>query len=127
MSTRFPFSPTPQRPIPAVILELADPAGRVVISAVSAHLDTGALMTIVPLPLIQRLGVVPVNHLLAKGFGSAPARLDVYQIRLTIPGVGGFDIDVIGHAAEPYVLVGRDILNLFRITYDGPNQVTEFH
>jgi hypothetical protein len=26
-----------------------------------------------------------------------------------------------------YVLVGRDILNQFRITFDGPNQVPEFH
>lgn len=126
MSARFPFSPKLLRPIPAVILELSDPAGTVSVSSISAHLDTGADMTVVPLPLIQRLGLTPVGHLTAKGFGGMPAQLDLYRLQLFIPGVGGFQLDVLGHSNEKYVLVGRDVLNNYRVTIDGPNQVTEF-
>jgi len=51
----------------------------------------------------------------------------VYRVRLIIPNVGAFTLPVLGHSTEPIVLIGRDILNQFRITFDGPNQVAEFH
>lgn len=127
MSRRFPYSPLKQPPVPAVICDLQDPAGTRVISPVSAHLDTCADMTIVPLPYLQQLGVAPYRQLGAQGFGGTPYTLGVYQIRLVIPNVGGFLLDVLGHSNEQYVLIGRDILNKFSITFDGPNHVTEFH
>lgn len=127
MSARFPYSPAKRLPVPAIILDLSDPAGAVTISSVSAHLDTGADQTVVPLPLIQRLGVRPIGRAVAKGYGGLTATVDVFEVSLFIPNLGVYPLQVLGHSAEPYVLIGRDILNLFRITYDGPNQVTEFH
>ena len=127
MSSRFPYSPVKQIPVPAVICDLQNPAGTITVSPVSAHLDTCADMTIVPLAFLQQLAVVPYRQLPAKGFGGTPYTLDVYQIRLVIPNVGTFRLDVLGHSDESFVLIGRDILNHFRITFDGPNQVTEFH
>jgi hypothetical protein len=127
MSARFPYSPAKRLPVPAVILDLSDPSGTVTIPAVSAHLDTGADQTVVPLALIRRLGVQPVGRAVAKGYGGLTAIVDVFEVSLLIPNLGIYPIQVLGHSAEPYVLVGRDILNLFRITFDGPNQVTEFH
>jgi hypothetical protein len=127
MSTRFPYSPVKRLPIPALVLDLSDPAGGSVITPVSAHLDTAADMTIVPLPLLRQLGIVPIGQLSAKGFGGVPSPISVYRVRLTIAGVGAFTLPVLGHSNEPHVLIGRDILNQFRITFDGPNQVTEFH
>jgi len=59
MSTRFPYSPRKRPPVPAVVLDLSDPAGSMVISSVSAHLDTAADMTVVPLPVLQQLGLTP--------------------------------------------------------------------
>jgi len=102
-------------------------AGTITISPVSAHLDTRADMTVVPLTYLQQLAVAPVRQLLAKGFGGTTYTLDVCQIRLLISNVSAVVLDVLGHSDEPYVLIGRDILNAFRITFDGPNQVTEFH
>ncbi len=53
MSARFPYSPAKSPPIPAVVLDLHDPVGAAVISPVSAHLDTAADWTVVPVPLLQ--------------------------------------------------------------------------
>jgi hypothetical protein len=127
VSTRFPYAPTQRRPIPAVVIELIHPSGQPAIASVSAYLDSGADTTVVPLPLLQRLGLTPLHTILAKGFGAAAAHVGVYQLRVLLPGVGDFLLNVIGHSDEPRVLVGRDILNRFRVTFDGPNQLTEFH
>jgi hypothetical protein len=127
MSARFPYSPAKRLPVPAIILDLSDPTGAVTIPSVSAHLDTGADQTVVPLPLIQRLGVQPVGQAVAKGYGGLTATVDVIEVSLFIPNLGVYLLRVLGHSAEPYVLIGRDILNKFRVTFDGPNQVTEFH
>jgi hypothetical protein len=127
MSTRFPFSPAKAPPIPAVVLDLSDPSGMATITFVSAHLDTGSDMTVVPLPLIQRLNLQPIGRAVAKGYGGLTANVDVFRVRLFIANFGTFTIPVLGHSAEPYILVGRDILNRFRVTFDGPNQVSEFH
>lgn len=34
-------------------------------------------------------------------------------------------VKVLASADEPYVLVGRDVLNHFRVTLDGPNLVLD--
>lgn len=123
MGTRFPYSPVKREPIPAAIIELHHPAGTAVLSPVSAHLDTAADMTVVPLPTLQRLGVTAHRQLAAKGFGGTLRPLDVFHVRIVIPGVGDFLREVLGYSAEPFVLIGRDILNRYRITFDKPNRV----
>jgi hypothetical protein len=94
---------------------------------VSAHLDTAADRSVVPLALAQQLGLQPTGHVRASGFGGTSAIVPVCRVAIDITGVGQVDVDVIVHPAEPFVLIGRDILQLFRVTFDGPNQVVEFH
>ena len=79
-----------------------------------------------PLPLIQRLGVKPVGRVAAKGYGGLRATVDLYEVSMFTANLGVFQLPVLGHSAEPFMLIGRDILNQFRITFDGPIQVTEF-
>lgn len=127
MAARFPYSPAQAPPIPAVVLDLVSPDGSQVVLDVPGHLDTAADCTIVPLPLVHRLGLQPFQQVTAYGFGSAGQTLGVYHLRLAIPGVGDVPVDAVGHSHEQYILVGRDVLNRFRVTFDGPNRVVEFH
>lgn len=127
MSARFPYSPYRYPPVPAIIVTLWSPDGTQSIPAVSAHLDTAADRTLIPLHLIKQLGLSPQQPLVVKGLGSAPVQLDVYDIDIEITGVVIVSTSAITHANEPYVLIGRDILNLFRVTFDGPNQTVEFN
>jgi hypothetical protein len=127
MSTRFPYSPAKAPPVPAVILTLSSPDGSRTVSGVSAHLDTAADQTVVPLPILTQLGLQPFHFATAQGFGGTAYRLGLYQVGLDIPGVARLVLSVLGHSNEPFLLLGRDVLNLFRITFDGPNQSVEFH
>jgi predicted aspartyl protease len=127
MTVRFPYSPARNPPIPAVVLELTSPDGSRVVSGVSTHLDTAADRTIVPLHLVQQLGLQQLTTIGAIAFGGGQYTLEVYEVGLTIPGVGRAVVRALAHPAEQYPLVGRDFLNYFRVTFDGPNQRVEFH
>ena len=61
------------------------------------------------------------------GFGGQPYLLDVYRVVLDVPGLGSFLLDLPAHSGETYILLGRDVLNRYRVTFDGPNGVVEFH
>lgn len=127
MSARFPYSPARVPPVPAVVVTLLSPDGSRAIPRVSAHLDTAADQTVVPTALLHQLGLRPVGRLSARGFGGGLHAIDVYDLGIDVFGVGTIPIRALSHPAEPFVLIGRDILNQFRVTVDGPNQVVEFH
>jgi hypothetical protein len=82
---------------------------------------------VVPLGLVGQLGLVPAWQVTAHGFAGGTHRLDVYQVRLDLPGIAPLLVSAIAHGDEKYVLIGRDVLNQFRVTFDGPVGVTEFH
>lgn len=126
MSTRFPYSPSRSPEIPAVIVTLRSPDAVQSIPGVSAHIDTAADRTLIPLSLLQQLGLMPLRQITARGLGSIIQSVDEYELDIEIAGVAIISTKVITHASEPFVLIGRDILNLFRVTFDGPNQVVEF-
>jgi hypothetical protein len=127
MTTRFHYSLVKKPPIPVVILDLVTPDGAALIPGLTGHLDTAADVTVIPLPYIGQLGLQPVGQLSAQGFGGHPYLLGVYQVRVEIHGVGGILVDAVGHTSEKFVLVGRDVLRYYRVTFDGPAGVTEFH
>lgn len=127
MSKQFPYSPARFPAIPAVTVTLRSPDGTQAIAAVLAQIDTAADRTLVPLSLLQQLGLSPLRRITARGLGSIAQPVDEYEVDVEIPGVAIVSTKVITHPSEPFVLIGREILNLFRVTFDGPNQVVEFH
>lgn len=125
--SRFAYHPSRRPPIPSCPLTIFDRTRTRSVSTDPAYLDTAADVTVVPLDLIRQLVVAPVGQAGARGLGKARGLLDVYEVVIAIPNVSPVLALVIGHPDEPTVLLGRTILNLFRITFDGPNQTAEFH
>lgn len=125
--TRFPYHTTRRPPVPAARVTLNTPDGSVMIPNVLAFLDTAASGCVVPLGLLCQLGLAPVRRAVVLGVGNVPTTLDLYDVNVEIPGVVTATARVVGHPTEPTMLIGRDILNQFRITFDGPNQTSEFH
>lgn len=126
MSVRFPYSPARTPPIPALVVTLRAPDGSRQLPNISAHLATAADRTLVPLSLIQQLGLSPVRRVQVHGLGTTALISDVYAVDIEIPGVAVVVTEAITHAREPFVLLGRELLNLFHRSFDGPNQVVEF-
>lgn len=91
-----------------------------------AKLDTGADQTVIPAALADQLGLTELGRVTFAGLGDVRSELPVFEVELVIRGLRPLRVEVVGSAGEPYVLLGRDVLNLYRIVFDGPRGKVEF-
>jgi hypothetical protein len=59
------------------------------------------------------------------GFGGQVLLVPTYLVELTIRGLPAQPAEGLAHAGEPFVLLGRDVLNHHRLTLDGPGLALE--
>ncbi len=85
-----------------------------------AQLDTAADRTVIPGALVEQLGLVPLDELPVAGFGGQVFLLPTYRVELAIRNLPSAAREVFAHPGEPFVLLGRDVLNHHRIVLDGP-------
>jgi hypothetical protein len=88
MTARFQYSSARTPPIPAVTLAVASPDGSAVVPKVSAHIDTAADRTVLPLVVVRQLRLPVAGQLAAIGFGGLVHAMQLYRVRIEIPGVG---------------------------------------
>ncbi|MBY0456073.1 MAG: hypothetical protein K2V38_01915 [Gemmataceae bacterium] len=104
-----------------VLVTVASVDGAVVVSDLPAKVDSGASQTVVPSPIVAHLGLNEVARREFEGLGGQRVILSLFRLLLTIRGCSTFEMNVAGSDGEPYILLGRDVLNEFRIVLDGPN------
>lgn len=119
-SVRFRYAAdTP--PAPAVLLDVCDPLTDGILRAgVSALLDTGAGQTVVPAELVAALGLTPDGEELVKGYDGVTTTRLTYLVRLAIRTLPPVNLSAIALDDVPYVILGRDVLNRYTITLNGP-------
>jgi predicted aspartyl protease len=88
-------------------------------------LDCGADRTIVPRDFVDGLQLTPLRELPVAGLGGDVQKLETFLANIQIRHLPPLAIEVLAHAGESYVLLGRDALNQLRVVLDGPNQVVE--
>jgi predicted aspartyl protease len=114
---------TPPAPFVHVTIRCVE-TGREV-SDFPAQIDTAADRTVVPMAIIEDLGVVPLDELPVSGIGGQVLLLSTFRVQLSLRRFTGWTIEVLAHPQEPFVLLGRDILNRYRILLDGPQLALE--
>lgn len=89
---------------------------------VDAIVDTGAVMTCVPEKLIKRIGGdrlgYSVRQISSVGAKRHPCK--TYFINLKVAKCEFRNIEVVAVDRE-YAILGRDILNQYSVTFDGPS------
>lgn len=90
-----------------------------------AQLDTAADRTVLPENLVEALGLVPLDELPIAGFGGQVLLLPTYRVQVCIHELPAVMIEAIAHAEEPFILLGRDVMNHFRVLLDGPQLFLE--
>jgi predicted aspartyl protease len=104
---------------------LGRPAEDDFISDLPAQLDTAADLTVVPLAIVKQLGLLPFDSMPVRGFGGSITNVSTFLVRLGVRGKDLVAIEVLGSAQEPHILLGRDVLNRYRIVLDGPRCILE--
>ena len=109
-------TPAPQ----ATVVALSPTNGRQT-REIPAVLDSGSAMTCVPMADIRRLGRnLEYSYMLCQGPVGKPERRRVYIINLRIADCGTVfeDVEVVAIGRD-YALIGRDILNSYKVVLDG--------
>lgn len=110
---------------PVIQVTLQHPDGFPTIGPVSAFVDSGADATIVPHHYIDQLGTKSDDEGYVKSAWGARKRITFHMIDILIGDTLIFSIDVLADAEVQEVILGRDVLNQFRVTLDGPGEVVE--
>jgi predicted aspartyl protease len=116
----FPYDSgnNPPAPVILVTLESLDRSARTDLYMI---VDTGADRTILPLSIAEDMKLTEVECREIVGLNGIAETYSIVEVRLRIHGGPTIRIKAaVGHPdSEP--LVGRDVLNQFRIVHDGPN------
>jgi hypothetical protein len=113
----------PQYLSPEITIDIRSPETNNLINDIEALLDTGSPITLIPERLIERLGIANMVYekIRIRGATNQVEERRAYLIHLKVASWNFYDFRV-GTFKKPYALIGRDIINRYNITLDGPQQ-----
>src|SRR5262245_45737149 len=122
---RYAFLTQLEPPAPFVHLILRNQVSGAEVRDVPAQLDTAADRTVLRESLVRTLTLPQVGNIKLGGFGGVTYTLPVYAVVLGVHDFATQTLKVASHSEESWVLLGRDVLNRFRIVLDGPRLALE--
>ena len=122
---RYRYNAQVDPPAPYVHVTLTNPAQQNSVADLPAQLDTAADVTVLPGQVIDNLGLTPIDVLPIVGPGGHVTQCHAFLIEIALKDLTAVTIEAIGSRDEPYILLGRDVLNCFRVVLDGPKGVLE--
>ena len=125
MSSGTPHQQAYTPPIPALEIGLEDPDGEQTIGPLTAVLDTGADISLIPITLLEQIKAPEQDEVRLRSHWGEATPFTTYLISIqvgaeTLPG-----IEVVGDLYGQEVLLGRDVLNKLLLLIDGPQQRTD--
>src|SRR5262245_36977819 len=122
---RFRYNQQVHPAAPYVYVILRPPSEDGPSREVPALVDTGADTTVVPLEVVEALDLPQIGVVRTAGFGGRVDLIPSHLVRLRVRGLAESAVKVLASPDESYVLLGRDVLNQFRLTLDGPGLALE--
>jgi predicted aspartyl protease len=86
-----------------------------------ALIDTGATITIIPTKIVRELQLKYVDEITITGIEGIARNYYAYSVMVEFENIGYFIIKAAA-ANIGYVLVGRDILNMWNMLLSGPDR-----
>ncbi len=114
-------------PAPVAYVSLRDPVTGASLSNVPMLIDTGADVTLLPVRYVEQIGLKPVLDVSyeIQGFDGEPKLAKMVELELVFLGKkfsGQFLL-----IDQPIGILGRNILNVLSITFDGPREKWDEH
>jgi hypothetical protein len=122
---RYRYNTQIEPPAPFIHVTLRSRGSDLELADVPAQLDPAADRTVIPGTFVDALNQIPLDEVPVSGYGGQVSFVTTYLLELRIQSFEPVALEVLAHAEEPYVLVGRDVLNRHRVVLDGPQQSLE--
>jgi len=120
-----PYSYRYHPPIPTLEIALSAPEGDIAIGPLLAIVDTGADASIIPEEYLTRIGAIIVDEASLRSHWGESRRVHLYQVDLRVDGQPLPDVEAIGDEQDHEILLGRDVLNRFRVLLGGPAEIVK--
>ena len=82
-------------------------------------------MTVIPWRIVDELQLLQHDEIETLGFDGHIASVTSFLVQLQVHDLEPVAVEVLASRDEPYVLLGRDVLNARRLVLDGPRLVLE--
>lgn len=122
---RYTYNTQKQPPAPFVRVTLRHPNTGAEVRDLPAQLDTGADRSVLPLSVASALALHQSGVMEVIGVGGNGEEMPVFDVLLGVHNLTPLRTEVLAHPGEPWVLLGRDVLNGYRAVFDGPNLILE--
>ena len=116
----------PRPSFPYVYLDVANPDNEKLYETAKGKIDTGSHMTVIPKHMVESLDLKAVTTVDVRGFNNKGEEHYVYYVNINIGEQTYKDVRIIAPHARGNVLLGRDVINLWKMTLDGQNLMGEF-
>jgi predicted aspartyl protease len=107
-------------PAPFIDMIVAAPSDSGSQRSVGALLDTGAEVSVIPQQIVHELELSPYAEMVIEAFDGRRQRVNLYVVALEIAGTRLSLVRAIAYSTS-YAILGRDVLNRFLTTLDGPH------
>lgn len=95
------------------------------VNALPALVDTGADATLVPIDILESIGVRHIDTQNARNVDGTRYRVRLFAVTIVIGVFTLHGIDAVANEATSEIIIGRDALTQLVVTLDGIAQVTE--
>jgi predicted aspartyl protease len=117
---RYSYNQQLTPPAPFVHVTVRPPERGIAVSDLPALLDTAADITVIPARIAEELQLIPLDEVPIGKFDGRVSWVSTFLVQLALRQATPKVIRVVASRDEPYVLLGRDVLNDYRATLDGP-------
>jgi hypothetical protein len=122
---RYTYTEYGEYPAPFVHVSLRCSQTERQIDQVPGQIDSASDRTVLPNTIVTALGLVQAGNMRVKGFGGNIQEVPTHFVEMAIRSLRPLTVKVLGAEDEPCVLVGRDVINQFRLLLDGPASALE--
>lgn len=117
---RYNYNRQVTPPAPFVHVSVHSPNLGAAASDLPALLDTAADVSVIPAVVAEKLALVPLGEVPIGGFDGRVTWVRTFLVQIAPRGFEPTTVRVVASRDEPHVLLGRDVLNAYRILLDGP-------
>jgi predicted aspartyl protease len=122
---RYRYVDYGQHPAPFVHVSVRCEETRQQTDQIAAQIDSGADRTVIPAALVNSLNLEKMGTMPVCGLEGRVDELPVYLVEVLVHDYSPIRVAVLAGQNEPFVLLGRDVLNHFRVLLDGPAKALE--
>ena len=121
MPVTFRYVATETPPAPFALVSVGRPDGTTRATDLPVKVDSGADRTVIPASLATELRLDEVERRQFEGLGGHRITMALVRVLLAIRSCPEVEVSAAANDGEPYILLGRDVLNNFRVVLDGPS------